>query len=63
MRTNLIRITCSCVVLSAGAAFAHSTPRCDGDENSEHLASVNHLVILVVILCCGLRCSCLQLNT
>ncbi len=45
MRTNWIRITCVCALLSAGAALGQSTPRCDRGQESEHTAPVTNAVV------------------
>lgn len=45
MRTELIRIICVCAVLSTGAGFGHSAPRCDGSQESEHAGSSTNPVV------------------
>ncbi len=45
MGTKLIRITCVFAVLSAGAGFGHSTPRCDRGQESEHPAPTTNAVV------------------
>jgi hypothetical protein len=45
MWTKLIRITCVCAVLSAGARFGQSTPRCDRGPESEHPAPTTNAVV------------------